>query len=270
MTVSRFHIYWRECLATVIIIILVYLSLQAVLYHYSNDITADPQLVFAREYYAADLAAEQQSSIQCETLVEQPVGTHRNYQLLKNVDVLGGDLFPVRATDPVVLKKLCDALDDCTGFNTNGWLKRSVHKKYKSKIDLYIKTIPHTETIYLSSQTIQEKYGPGYLKMTEQMKIYVYDVETGRPMKPSRYDYKYGVESLFIQLLQSSSYLTKNAEEATFFFIPTLCTTYRKSVAKLDEGRLVVQKMVAEVLHEIQGTYPCHHTQLMAQTACLQ
>ena len=52
------------------------------------------------------------------------------------------DLFPVKSNDVEILKKVCSALEDCQGFNTNGWLKQSIGQTYKTNIDLYVKEKP--------------------------------------------------------------------------------------------------------------------------------
>ena len=49
------------------------------------------------------------------------------------------DLLPVKTSDVNVLKKICDALDACKGFNTNGWLKKSIGQMYHVRTKLYVK-----------------------------------------------------------------------------------------------------------------------------------
>lgn len=38
-----------------------------------------------------------------------------------------------------ILRKVCDALPQCVGFNSNGWLKKKIGQKYKASVDLYLK-----------------------------------------------------------------------------------------------------------------------------------
>ena len=49
------------------------------------------------------------------------------------------DLFPVKSEDIETLKKICNALESCKAFNTNGWLKKSIDKLYHTQTHLYVK-----------------------------------------------------------------------------------------------------------------------------------
>ena len=63
--------------------------------------------------------------------------------------------------------------------------------------------------VFLSSNTIENNYGRDYINMMTQLKIYVYpplrfDADIGISTDP-----KYGVEQLFIQLLNNSQFVTQ-------------------------------------------------------------
>lgn len=50
------------------------------------------------------------------------------------------DIFVVYGGSIDQLKRVCSALEDCEGFNSEGWIKSHVGNKHKmSSIDLYIK-----------------------------------------------------------------------------------------------------------------------------------
>ncbi|XP_065833016.1 uncharacterized protein [Oscarella lobularis] len=104
-------------------------------------------------------------------------------------------------------------------------------------------------------------FGDDYNQMLTTMKIYVYDVRIGLEMK-SPDDYKYGVEQLFIDLLQRSRFVTKSPAEASLFFIPTRCTAYRKSVRDRVEGGRVAARTVRRIVDWIKRTHPFWNSSL--------
>jgi hypothetical protein len=47
-----------------------------------------------------------------------------------------------------VMKKVCDVLAECKGFNSNGWLKKAVDQtKDASTTDLYVKQVLTTPKV---------------------------------------------------------------------------------------------------------------------------
>lgn len=64
------------------------------------------------------------------------------------------------------------------------------------------------DEVYLSSHIIEANYGKDYVRMTKELKIFMYTTKQGEHINYIN-DWKYGVEELFIHLLRSSSYLTQ-------------------------------------------------------------
>ena len=135
----------------------------------------------------------------------------------------------VQTKNIAILRKVCDAFPQCAGFNSNGWLKKKIGQKYKASVDLYLKEsapvsiwcvnwfsfltwlnlcIQLDEEVYLSSDIIERNYGKDYIRMTKELKIFMYTTKLDAHINYVN-DWKYGVEELFIHLLKSSSYLTQ-------------------------------------------------------------
>ena len=57
------------------------------------------------------------------------------------------DLYAVHTKRVDHLQRICDALPECVGFNTNGWLKKSIGEKYHTNTDLYVKDF--SQVLYL-------------------------------------------------------------------------------------------------------------------------
>nr|XP_006825207.1 PREDICTED: probable glycosyltransferase At5g11130-like [Saccoglossus kowalevskii] len=195
------------------------------------------------------LAINTTRKIECQTKKEvETVYTQMIYK-----DVMGKDLFSMRTKDVSVLKKVCSVLDSCKGFNSNGWLKKSVSPLVQGATDLFIK---ENVTVIKDSLTNTNNIMKlEYEEMKSNLKIYIYDIDIGTNMKSPK-DYKYGVESLFINLLRNSKFRTQEASEATFFFIPSRCTAYRYSVSDRDQGGKVAEETMKDILQYIKSTFP--------------
>lgn len=161
-----------------------------------------------------------------------------SYIKLEGVDSSGNDLFLVHGSTISQLKTVCSALVECEGFNGEGWIKSRISQKTRSSTDLYLKQIaisPPIQTVVDHSAGVFENILEQYSQMEHSLNIYVYQTDVGAKM-PSYKDYKYGVEYLFISLISNSKFRTMDPSEATFFFLPSRCTAYRKSVSDLQQG----------------------------------
>ncbi|XP_077997913.1 uncharacterized protein LOC144451028 [Glandiceps talaboti] len=175
------------------------------------------------------------------------------YSQLINRDVLGEDLFNIKTKDLTILKKVCNAMESCKGFNTNGWLKKSTSTVMKAQTDLYIKELGVVLPDLFTKQ--QKIFQLEYKEMKDNLKIYIYDINIGADLKSPK-DYKYGVESVFIELLSHSSFVTQDPHDATFFFIPSRCTAYRYSVADRQQGGQIAEKTMKDIVQYIKSSYP--------------
>lgn len=81
---------------------------------------------------------------------------------------------------------------------------------------------------------------------------FIYPTDVGKNM-PSYVDYKYGVEYLFISLLSNSRFRTLDPAEAMFYFLPSRCTAYRKSVTDLEEGIRVAGKTMRKMVDDVRA-----------------
>jgi hypothetical protein len=157
------------------------------------------------------------------------------------------------------MKAACSAVPECEGFNSDGWVKSRISQKKRSTIDLYLKQVVTAE---LPSQVLGDS-GAGafqnlleeYSNMEHNLKIFIYPTTVGGDM-PSYVDYKYGVEYLFISLLSGSRFKTQDPSEATFFFLPSRCTAYRKSVIDLQEGIQVAGQTMRRMVDDVRHRYP--------------
>ncbi|XP_065889064.1 uncharacterized protein [Dysidea avara] len=186
---------------------------------------------------------------------------------LKDTDIEKNDILMVYGANAETMKQICSVLPECAAFNSKGWIKLSTGPKMASTdIDVYIKdttAVLNDEevdtTLTDPSAGAYTKHMDSYQEMEQNLKIFIYPVTIGTDM-PSVNDYKYGVEQLFIDLLQASHYSVpvKEADQAHFYFIPTRCTAYRKSQLqnKRAEGELVAMKTTRDMVNHVIQAYP--------------
>jgi hypothetical protein len=189
------------------------------------------------------------------------------YDLLKNTDVEGKDLFFVSSHDVENLKKICSALINCHGFNSNGWLKTHTFPRVAAtEADFYVRQQHASkfekEQIFPVGHGDQEEYGgrfqlfsAEYYHMMENMKIFIYDVKIGNEM-PDVEDFKYGVDQLFISLLKKSRFNTQDPSKAHFFFLPTRCFAYRRSQQDRQAGGHVAAVTVQNIINWAKVSFP--------------
>ncbi|ELU17436.1 hypothetical protein CAPTEDRAFT_228334 [Capitella teleta] len=226
--------------------------------HTQRDILEDLDLIEPAQllqFESENSTEPYQQHVACETIVQQPLADAYAYSVITKTDSQGGDLMAVQTKNIGILRKVCDALPQCAGFNSNGWLKKRIGQKYKSSVDLYFKeSAPLDEEVYLSSQIIEGNYGKDYIRMTKELKIYMYTTKIDAHINYVN-DWKYGVEELFIHLLKSSPYITQDPSEATFFFLPFRCFAYRKTISDRDRAQRFTEEMVSKILYEIKSNY---------------
>ncbi|ELU02170.1 hypothetical protein CAPTEDRAFT_209273 [Capitella teleta] len=183
------------------------------------------------------------------------------YILQPGTDVIGADMGSIRSKDTSLMKKVCDLVPECKGFNTNGWLKKSVDKTMEApSTDLYVKQVLFTPKPLPqyddNSEAIAHKdnFGAPYLEMMSSLKIFMYTSELDDKVNRGVH-WKYGVESLFIKLLSKSSFVTKDAEEAHFFFLPFQCATYRNVIRDRAAAQNFTENLVSNILKDISSRY---------------
>ena len=80
------------------------------------------------------------------------------------------------------LKLVCVALEDCEGFNSEGWIKSRVSGKKRATIDLYLKQIPTPIVAGMSEPLPDDQAAQVFLKhltdyslMEDSFKMYPYN-----------------------------------------------------------------------------------------------
>jgi len=86
------------------------------------------------------------------------------------------------------------------------------------------------------------------------MKIFMYETAVGSMYRPHRSG-GYAVERIFQENLVKSKFVTKNANEATFFFIPIQCSSYILSQPTEEDGVRLARNLSSTILNEIKK-YP--------------
>ena len=233
------------------------------------------------------------------------------YDEFPHVDVDGGDLGHIDDTNLSTLKRICDALPTCRGFNSNGWLKSNTQSRVPSAISLFVK-IPlafrsshklhgvqdgdsggggagaggdgkradrrrkgddhrgsdrasasyeltsiseeaQIRQLYYSAQGIELEM----LQALAHLRIYSYSLPQQLATVPPVYhDYKYAIEGLFEDLLQTSTFYTTDPEQANFFFVPVRCAAQRFSVASRAEGQVKAEEATRGIVEHIKHTLP--------------
>lgn len=80
---------------------------------------------------------------------------------------------------------MCSALEDCEGFNSEGWIKSRVAGKKRSTIDLYLKQVASgvvekgEELAMDEGAGIFQNHMQEYDKMEEQLKMYPFYLSLG-------------------------------------------------------------------------------------------
>ena len=171
------------------------------------------------------------------------------YRFRANTDVDGDDLLHVHTNNPLYIKKVCDAFDECQGYNNNGWLKTSLKTHDSNQADFYQKTkVGRLEPFHLSN--MQDN-----VDMIKNMKVYVYQTNIGIAFTPARTEHL-AVERIFVQQLLSSSFLTTDPSTATHFFVPTRCSSYILVSADEREGVQFAKETSAKIINEVQTKHP--------------
>lgn len=83
------------------------------------------------------------------------------------------------------LKAVCGALEECEGFNSEGWMKSRVSGKKRATIDLYLKQMP--TAAMLEGQSLLKDEASGvftdvmeeYNQMERDLRMYPYKHERG-------------------------------------------------------------------------------------------
>ncbi len=78
------------------------------------------------------------------------------------------------------LKSICSSLEECEGFNGEGWVKSRVSSKKRATIDLYLKQIPNRVVTEMEEGVGLEDEAAGvllshmtdYTRMEEELKMY--------------------------------------------------------------------------------------------------
>ncbi|EDQ91996.1 uncharacterized protein MONBRDRAFT_22722 [Monosiga brevicollis MX1] len=193
------------------------------------------------------------------------------YDVIEGADVEGHDLANVRSNNVELLKQTCNALTECMGFNSNGWLKSKVSSRTPSGARLFVKLplaaarqdsaaahlgagraqverLTHVLQPNINLTSLQEQ-------ALRQLRIFTYPVHLGSmPRAPD--DYKYGVERRLPQVLASSPYAVQQPEEATHFLIPFQCTAHRYTVADRAGGQNAAEAGLASWIASISAAYP--------------
>lgn len=207
------------------------------------------------------------------------------YDVYEGADVEGHDLGMLRTGGTEALRRACDALPDCLGFNSNGWLKRAAWPRAPSNADFHLKRPPaagpaagpaaQPPAPSAPSLARAPQYPPApasslgfdmarvspWLQaeraamLAGSFKLYIYPTTVGTDM-PSPADYKYGAEALFLSLLQNSQFVTQDPAHATFFVLPTRCTAYRYAAASRQEGQALAEATAAAMLADIRTRFP--------------
>lgn len=178
-----------------------------------------------------------------------------SYAVLRNRDINGEDLMHVQANDLEDVKKVCNLFPNCAGFNSNGWLKTKVSDHISGPADIYVKSEKpvrgQIETIVQPSETFSNSYD----QMIAKMKIFVYELTISTRHIRHRSS-GHGVEHFIEDKLSKSHLRTRNAEEATFFFVPIRCSYYIYSTPLQQDGIKIAKEQVAETIEYIRKRYP--------------
>uniref|UniRef100_H2YNZ1 Uncharacterized protein n=1 Tax=Ciona savignyi TaxID=51511 RepID=H2YNZ1_CIOSA len=122
-----------------------------------------------------------------------------DYAVIHHSDVEGNDLMHVQSSSIETVKQVCDTFDECTGFNSNGWLKSSVSNYQPGQADLYIKQLD-----YKNTKIAKSDYAVDHAEMSASLKIYIYETKIGIDHHPHRVS-GYAVERIFADRLEKSN-----------------------------------------------------------------
>jgi len=172
-----------------------------------------------------------------------------SYNFKSNTDVEGDDLFHVHSSNLRDLEQICDAFDDCMGYNSNGWLKKSLNAHDSNQVDFYQKIGSHP----IKSKTLIENTEVS--EMLKSLKVYIYDTNIGAGLTPARVD-ENAVERIFVDLLKRSNMITQDPEKASFFFLPFRCSSYILSQSTELKGLKVAREIIGKILSEVQQRFP--------------
>lgn len=180
------------------------------------------------------------------------------YELFTGADVDGNDLLSVKNhRDIAAMKRMCNQLPDCKGFNTNGWFKSFSARRVAGGADLYVKKNVEGPSRLsngsLAAETVIRRLE--FAQMQRLFRVYTYQTNVGVGM-PTPQDYKYRAEAVFPANLQRSVYATNDPEQADLFYVPIRCTAYRYSVGDRDRGQEVAERTTATMVAEVMQKYP--------------
>jgi hypothetical protein len=173
------------------------------------------------------------------------------------------------------LRSACAALPACKAFNSNGWLKSGTWPRAASDADLYIKgaasppdahsvgvgpgkAAPGPSSARVTAEQvlgISPELQAEYAHMREQLKIFVYPLETGKDMA-APVDYKYGAEGAFVSRLRQSAHMTEDPAQAMLFYLPARCTAYRYAAADRAAGQRLAEETTLALLREAVQRWP--------------
>eukprot|EP00920_Eleutheroschizon_duboscqi_P011473 GHVT01027437.1.p1 GENE.GHVT01027437.1~~GHVT01027437.1.p1 ORF type:complete len:337 (+),score=15.99 GHVT01027437.1:462-1472(+) len=91
--------------------------------------------------------------------------------------------------------------------------------------------------------------------MMRDLKTYMYDTEYGKQLAGPT-NILYGAEKLFIQLLEKSTFRTKNPEEAHFFLRPIRCAALRNAINNRWDAQKFAERTASSILEDIKIRYP--------------
>ena len=224
---------------------------------------------------ANDIALVKQQSLSTASPAAQQEGTYI-YERFPLIDIDSLDLGHIDSKDITTLERVCSMLENCKGFNSNGWLKQSTDGRHRvpSQGTLFVKTIALDGHIagqsgrranhqplanvqqQLAAQSSLANPASQVDREHQTMKIFMYDYSGLNSDFPWVQDYKYGVEEVFTKLLLKSTYLTTNPDEATFFMLPIRCSSYRKSMADRQAGQDVAERITQLIVEDIKRAHP--------------